>query len=118
MRFGYANVGKLKEAESWLMKCCKEIIFIFVDRNDIMVRSWPIEASKFHRMRLRHWNSKLSPASDSWIYNMRWFWSVYQPCMGIAGSVEETRQNFDKMVDRDDVSWTAVIDRYLEDGTM
>ena len=32
--------------------------------------------------------------------------------------VEETRQNFDKMVDRDDVSWTAVIDRYLEDGTM
>nr|POF24633.1 pentatricopeptide repeat-containing protein [Quercus suber] len=38
--------------------------------------------------------------------------------MGIAGSVEETRQNFDKMVDRDDISWTAVIDRYLEDGTM
>ena len=38
--------------------------------------------------------------------------------MGITGSVEETRQNFDKMVDRDDVSWTAVIDRYLEDGTM
>ena len=46
------------------------------------------------------------------------FWSVYQPCMGIAGSVEETRQNFDKMVDRDDVSWTTMIDRYLEDGTM
>ena len=33
--------------------------------------------------------------------------------MGITGSVEETRQDFDKMVDRDDVSWTAVIDRYL-----
>ena len=46
------------------------------------------------------------------------FWSVYLPCMGIAASVEETRQNFDKMVDRDDVSWTTMIDRYLEDGTM
>ena len=40
------------------------------------------------------------------------FWSVYLPCMGIAGSVEETRQNFDKMVDRDDVSWIAVIDTW------
>ena len=49
---------------------------------------------------------------------MWWFWSVYQPCMGIAGTVEETRKIFNKMVDRDDVSWTAVIDRYLEDGTM
>ena len=62
----------LNRLESWLMKCCKEIIFIFVDGNDIMVRSWPIEASEFYRMRLRHWNSKLSPASDSWIYNMEW----------------------------------------------
>ena len=62
----------LKRLESWLMKCCKEIIFIFVDGNDIMVRSWPIEASEFYRMRLRHWNSKLSPALDSWIYNVEW----------------------------------------------
>ena len=37
---------------------------------------------------------------------------------GKCGSTEEARQNFDKMVDRDDVSWTAVIDRYLEDWTM
>ena len=62
----------LKRLESWLMKCCKEIIFIFVEGNDIMVRSWPIEASEFYRMRLRHWNLKLSPASDSWIYNVEW----------------------------------------------
>uniref|UniRef100_A0A7N2LZZ8 Uncharacterized protein n=1 Tax=Quercus lobata TaxID=97700 RepID=A0A7N2LZZ8_QUELO len=61
-------------------------------------------------------------------------WSVVEVEVGVAveigvamfvfqrwsclGSVEETRQNFDKMVDRDDISWTAVIDRYLEDGTM
>ena len=32
---------------------------------------------------------------------------------GKCGSIEEARQDFDKMVDRDDVSWTAVIDRYL-----
>ena len=38
----------------------------------IMVRSRPTEALKFYRMRLRHWNSKLSPASDSWIYNVEW----------------------------------------------
>ena len=44
MIFGYANVGKLKEVRR-LMKCCKEIIFIFMDENDIVVRSWPIEAS-------------------------------------------------------------------------
>ena len=28
-------------------------------------------------------------------------WSVYQTCMGNAGSIEEARQIFDKMVDRD-----------------
>ena len=39
---------------------------------------------------------------------------MYRKC----GSIEEARQNFDKMVDRDDVSWTAVIDRYLEDWTL
>ena len=33
-------------------------------------------------------------------------WSVYQTCMGNAGSIEEARQIFDKMVDRDVVSWT------------
>ena len=37
---------------------------------------------------------------------------------GKCRSIEEARQNFDKMVDRDDVSWTAVIDRYLEDWTL
>ena len=37
---------------------------------------------------------------------------------GKCGSIEEARQNFDKIVDRDDVSWTAVIDRNLEDWTM
>ena len=45
-------------------------------------------------------------------------WSVYQTCMGNAGSIEEARQIFDKMVDRDVVSWTTVIDGYLKDGTM
>ena len=45
-------------------------------------------------------------------------WSVYQTCMGNAGSTEEARQIFDKMVDRDVVSWTIVIDGYLKDGTM
>ena len=38
--------------------------------------------------------------------------------MGNARSIEEARQIFDKMVDRDVVSWTTIIDGYLEDGTM
>ena len=39
---------------------------------------------------------------------------MYEKCR----SIEEARQDFDKMVDKDDVSWTAVIDKYLEDWTM
>ncbi|XP_022956324.1 pentatricopeptide repeat-containing protein At4g37170-like [Cucurbita moschata] len=43
-------------------------------------------------------------------------WSSLLDMYGKCGSIEEARYIFDKMVEKDVVSWTTMIGRYLEDG--
>ncbi|KAL5821583.1 hypothetical protein ACOSQ3_023465 [Xanthoceras sorbifolium] len=43
-------------------------------------------------------------------------WSALSDMYGKCGSINEGRRIFDKMVDRDVVSWTAMIGRYFEEG--
>lgn len=43
-------------------------------------------------------------------------WSALSDMYGKCGSINEARQIFDKMVDRDVVSWTAMIGRYFQEG--
>ena len=89
MIFGYANVGKLKEGSELVDEMMQRDNFSWMAMISWCVHhDWPKEALEFYRMRLRHW---------IWMWR---FWSVYQTCMGNSGSVEETRQNFDKMVDK------------------
>ncbi|KAJ4714949.1 Pentatricopeptide repeat-containing protein [Melia azedarach] len=42
-------------------------------------------------------------------------WSALSDMYGKCGSINEARRIFDKMVDRDVVSWTAMIGRYFEE---
>ena len=81
MIFGYANVGKLKEARKLVDEMLQRDNFSWMAMISWCVHhDWPKEALEFYRMRLRHWNSKLSrftvfsalPASGSWIYNVEW----------------------------------------------
>ncbi|KAM6591469.1 hypothetical protein CsatA_014074 [Cannabis sativa] len=44
-------------------------------------------------------------------------WSALTDMYGKCGSIKDARCIFDKMEDRDVVSWTAMIDRCFEDGT-
>ncbi|TXG59496.1 hypothetical protein EZV62_014069 [Acer yangbiense] len=43
-------------------------------------------------------------------------WSALSDMYGKCGNINEARRIFDKMVDRDVVSWTAMIGRYFEEG--
>lgn len=43
-------------------------------------------------------------------------WSALSDMYGKCGSIEEARRIFDKMSNRDIVTWTAMIDRYFEDA--
>ncbi|PRQ47837.1 putative tetratricopeptide-like helical domain, DYW domain-containing protein [Rosa chinensis] len=43
-------------------------------------------------------------------------WSALSDMYGKCGSIEEARCVFDKMVNREVVTWTAMIGRYFEDG--
>ncbi|XP_047323495.1 pentatricopeptide repeat-containing protein At4g37170 [Impatiens glandulifera] len=43
-------------------------------------------------------------------------WSALCDIYGKCGSIYEARHIFDQTTDKDIVSWTAMIDRYLEDG--
>ncbi|XVF24158.1 hypothetical protein REPUB_Repub13aG0103100 [Reevesia pubescens] len=42
-------------------------------------------------------------------------WSALMDMYGKCGSIEKARSIFGKMVDRDIVAWTAMIDRYFRD---
>ena len=79
MIFGYANVRKLKEARKLVDEMLQRDNFSWMAMILWCVHhDWPEEVLEFYRIRLRHWNSKLSrftisnalPASDSWIYNV------------------------------------------------
>ena len=73
MIFGYANVGKLKEGSKLVDEMLQGDNFSWMAMISWCVHhDWPKEALEFYRMRLRHWNSKLGLASDSWIYNVEW----------------------------------------------
>ncbi|XP_044469352.1 pentatricopeptide repeat-containing protein At4g37170 [Mangifera indica] len=43
-------------------------------------------------------------------------WSALSDMYGKCGSINEARHIFDRMVDRDVISWTAMIGRYFEEG--
>ena len=81
MIFAYANVGKLKEARKLVDEMLQRDNFSWMAMISWCVHhDWPKEALEFYRMRLRHWNSKLSRftvssallALDSWICNVEW----------------------------------------------
>ncbi|WCJ31069.1 Pentatricopeptide repeat (PPR) superfamily protein [Euphorbia peplus] len=44
------------------------------------------------------------------------FWSALSDMYAKCGSLDEARRIFDKMKNRDIVTWTAMIDRYFEEG--
>ena len=78
---GYANVGKLIEARKLVDEILQRDNFSWMAMISCCVHhDWPKEALEFYRMRLRHWNSKLSRfivssallASDLWICNVEW----------------------------------------------
>ena len=78
---GYANVGKFIEARKLVDEILQRDNFSWMAMISCYVHhDWPKEVLEFYRMRLRHWNSKLSrftvssalPASDSWICNVEW----------------------------------------------
>ena len=77
----YANMGKLKEARKLVDELLQRDNFSWTAMISWCVHhDWPKEALEFYRMRVGHWNSKLSkftissafPTSDSWIYNVEW----------------------------------------------
>ena len=81
MIFGYANVGKLIEARKLVDEILQRDNFSWMAMISCYVHhDWPKEVLEFYRMRLRHWNSKLSRfpvssallASDLWICNVEW----------------------------------------------
>ena len=78
---GYANVGKLIEARKLVDEILQRDNFSWMAMISCYVHhDWPKEVLEFYRMRLRHWNSKLSRftessallASDLWICNVEW----------------------------------------------
>ena len=81
MIFGYANVGKLKEGSELVDEMMQRDNFSWMAMISCYVHhDWPKEVLEFYRMRLRHWNSKLSRftessallALDLWICNVEW----------------------------------------------
>ena len=78
---GYANVGKLIEARKLVDEILQRDNFSWMAMISCYVHhDWPKEVLEFYRMRLRHWNSKLSRftessallALDLWICNVEW----------------------------------------------
>ncbi|KAK9713497.1 hypothetical protein RND81_06G031100 [Saponaria officinalis] len=43
-------------------------------------------------------------------------WSALSDMYAKCGNIDEARRIFDRIVDRDVVTWTAIVDRYFEDG--
>ena len=94
--------GSLKRLESWLMKCYKENFSWTAMISWCVHHDWPKEALEFYRMRVGHWNSKLSkftissafPTSDSCIYNVEWIgfrWGSLECLSDMYGKCGEYR---------------------------
>jgi pentatricopeptide repeat protein len=139
---GYAKMGKLGESRKLFDEMTERDNFSWTAMISGYVRhDQPKEVLELYQMMLRHENSKsnkftvsIALAASAAIptlctgkeihgYIMRIgldsdevVWSALSDMYGKCRSIEEARRIFDKMVDRDVVSWTAMIGKYFEDG--
>ncbi|KAF3438899.1 hypothetical protein FNV43_RR17174 [Rhamnella rubrinervis] len=139
---GYANVGQLDEARRLFNEMPQRDNFSWTAMISGYVRQErPKEALELYRMMQRHENSKSNKftvssalAASATISSLRMgkeihgyimrtglesdevVWSALSDVYGKCGSIEEARRIFDKMANRDVVSWTTMIGRYFEDG--
>ncbi|TXG71071.1 hypothetical protein EZV62_006006 [Acer yangbiense] len=94
---GYAKVGFLERARK-----------LFDEMRDRDNFSWTAMISGYVRYD--------KPLEALELYRNEVVWSALSDMYGKCGNINEARRIFDKMVDRDVVSWTAMIGRYFEEG--